>query len=141
MISTLRSTISRSTRKVRVLLDTHVLVWYLEGNANLSRPQRELIVKAETEVFVSTASLWEIAIKTSIGKLKITRSLTDILQQLSFQSIDILHIAPGHVLQVATLPFHHRDPFDRMIIAQSKVEFLPIITLDKEFAAYGVKTI
>lgn len=126
---------------MRVLLDTHVLVWYLEGNPSLSRARRELIVKSETEVFVSMASLWEIAIKTSIGKLKLTRSLTDILQQLSSQLIEILIIAPGHVLQVATLPFHHHDPFDRMIIAQAKVEFLPIITVDPEFAAYGVKII
>jgi PIN domain nuclease of toxin-antitoxin system len=126
---------------MRVLLDTHVLVWYLEGNSNLSRPKRELIVKAETEVFVSIASLWEIAIKTSIGKLKLSRSLTDILEQLSTQSIELLHIAPGHVLQVASLAFHHRDPFDRMIIAQAKVEFLSIVTNDSDFAAYGVKLI
>ncbi len=126
---------------MRVLLDTHVLVWYLEGNTNLSRSQRELIVKPETEVFVSVASLWEIAIKTSIGKLKLTRSLTDVLQQLSSQSIELLHIAPGHVLQVASLPFHHRDPFDRMIIAQAKVEFLSIISNDLEFKSYGAKMI
>lgn len=126
---------------MRVLLDTHVLVWYLEGNPNLSRSSRELIIKAETEVLVSMASLWEIAIKTSIGKLKLTRSLTDVFQQLSSQSIDILTIAPGHVLQVAMLPLHHRDPFDRMIVAQAKVEFLPIMTTDNELAAYGVKLI
>jgi PIN domain nuclease of toxin-antitoxin system len=126
---------------MRVLLDTHILIWYLEGNQTLSRPQRELIVRPETEVFVSIASLWEIAIKTSIGKLKLTRSLTDILQQLSAQSIEILSIAPGHVLQVASLPFHHRDPFDRMLIAQAKVEFLHIVTVDPEFSSYGVKVI
>ena len=126
---------------MRVLLDTHVLVWYLEGNPNLSRPQRELIVKPETEVFVSMASLWEIAIKSSIGKIRLTRPLTEILQQLSSQSIDILNLAPRHILQVATLPFHHRDPFDRMIIAQAKAEFLPVITNDAEFGAYEVKLI
>lgn len=126
---------------MRVLLDTQVLIWYLEGNQTLSRPQRELIVKPETEVFVSIASLWEIAIKASIGKIKLTRSLTDILQQLSAQSFELLSIAPGHVLQLASLPLHHRDPFDRMIIAQAKVEFLPIVTTDEEFAAYAVKTI
>lgn len=126
---------------MRVLLDTQVLIWYLEGNQNLSRPQRQLIVKPETEVFVSIASLWEIAIKTSVGKLKLNRSLTDILQQLSVQSFDLLTIAPGHVLQVASLPFHHRDPFDRMIIAQAKVEFLPIVTVDAQFTPYGIKVI
>lgn len=126
---------------MRVLLDTQVLIWYLEGNQTLSRPQRELIVKPETEVFVSIASLWEIAIKSSIGKIKLTRSMTDVLQQLSAQSFEILSIAPGHVLQVASLPLHHRDPFDRMIIAQAKVEFLHIVTVDPDFSAYGVKII
>ena len=126
---------------MRLLLDTHVLVWYLEGNPELSRPRRELIVKSETEAFVSIVSLWELVIKTSIGKIKLTRSLTDIFRQLSLQSIEILPIAPGHTLQVAILPLHHRDPFDRMIIAQAKVEFLPIVTSDQEFAAYGIKVI
>ena len=126
---------------MRVLLDTHVLIWYLEGNENLSRSQRQLIVKPETEVFVSVASLWEIAVKTSIGKLKLTRSLTDILEQLSVQSFELLTIAPGHVLQVASLPFHHRDPFDRMLIAQAKVEFLHVVTVDPQFQPYGVKVI
>ncbi len=125
---------------MRILVDTHVLIWYLEGNPNLSRPKRDLIINPDNTVFVSIASLWEIALKTSIGKLRVTVSLSDILQQLASQSIETLNIAPGHVLQLATLPLHHRDPFDRMIIAQSKVEFLPIVTTDKEFAAYGVKT-
>lgn len=122
-----------------MLLDTHVLIWYLEGNESLSRRHRDLIVNADNEVFVSISSLWEVAIKTSIGKLTIAKPLTDIFKQLSVQSINILGIQPGHVLQVAALPFHHRDPFDRMIIAQSYVEFLPIITHDKTFADYGVK--
>ncbi|MBX3290573.1 MAG: type II toxin-antitoxin system VapC family toxin [Acidobacteria bacterium] len=124
---------------MRMLLDTHVLIWYLEGNESLSRRHRDLIVNADNEVFVSISSLWEVAIKTSIGKLTIAKPLTDIFKQLSVQSINILGIQPGHVLQVAALPFHHRDPFDRMIIAQSYVEFLPIITHDKTFADYGVK--
>lgn len=126
---------------MRILLDTHVLIWYLEGNPDLSRPKRELIVNADNDIFVSMASLWEIAIKISIRKLRITRSLTDIFQQLTSQSIEILNVAPGHILQVAMLPFQHRDPFDRMIIAQSQVEFLPVMTTDPEFAAYGVRTI
>lgn len=124
---------------MRVLLDTHALVWYLEGNPSLPRRQREIVVKSDTEVFVSIASLWEIAIKISIGRLNISRSMTEILKQLATQSIEILGIEPGHVLQVAKLPLHHRDPFDRMIIAQSKVEFLTIVTHDNVFAAYGVR--
>ncbi|MGQ0540286.1 MAG: type II toxin-antitoxin system VapC family toxin [Blastocatellia bacterium] len=124
---------------MRVLLDTQILLWYLEGNQSLSRTHRDLIVFADNEVLVSIATLWEIAIKTSTGKLTISRSLTEILKQLSLQSIEILGVQPGHVLQVAKLAFHHRDPFDRMIIAQSKVEFLPVITHDKIFSDYGIK--
>lgn len=126
---------------MRVLLDTHVLIWYLEGNQNLSRSHREIIVNSETMVLVSIVSLWELAIKTGLGKLTISRSFTEILKQLSRQSIDILDIEPGHVLQVTTLPHHHGDPFDRMIIAQSIVEFLPIITHDQVFSSYGIKVI
>ena len=126
---------------MRILLDTHVLLWYLEGNEQLSRSHRDLILNARNEIFVSVVSLWEIAIKTSIGKLVITRSMTDIFAQMEMQSIDILQLAPGHILQVASLPHHHRDPFDRMLIAQSKVEFLSLITSDSDFGAYGVKLV
>jgi len=124
---------------MRFLLDTHVLIWYLEGNSNLAPRQRELVVNSDNEVLVSIASLWEIAAKTSIGKLTISRSMTEILKQLATQSIEILSIEPAHVLQVAKLPLHHRDPFDRMIIAQSKVGFLPVLTHDRTFLDYGIK--
>jgi PIN domain nuclease of toxin-antitoxin system len=126
---------------MRILVDTHVLIWYLEGNENLESSKRRKIVDSGNEIFVSSVSLWEIAIKISINKLKISRSLTDIFQQFAIQSIDILQIQPGHILQVATLPFHHRDPFDRMIIAQAQVEFLPVMTHDPQFSKYGIKLI
>lgn len=126
---------------MRILLDTQAMIWHLEGNERLSRGQRDFIMDPHSEVFVSLATIWEIAIKISIGKLRLRKPLTQILEQLAVQSIDILTIAPGHVLQVASLPLLHRDPFDRMIIAQSKVEFLTIVTTDPSFAAYGVKTI
>lgn len=126
---------------MRILIDTHVLIWYLEGNQNLQLSKRQKIVDPGNEIFVSSVSLWEIAIKVSINRLKISRPLTDIFQQMSLQSFDILQIQPGHILQVAALPFHHRDPFDRMIIAQAHVEFLPIMTHDPIFANYGIKLI
>lgn len=126
---------------MRILLDTQVLIWYLEGNQQLPRPSRHLIVDSRNEIYVSIASLWEIAVKASIGKLKVSRSLADILPVLHDQSIDILQIMPGHVLQVATLPFHHRDAFDRMLIAQAQVEFLTLMTHDTIFRQYGIKTI
>jgi len=94
---------------MRILLDTHVLIWYLEGNTLLQQKHRQHILNAANKVFVSAASLWEIAIKVSLGKLKTSGSLTEVITQLDKQSIDILTISPGHVLQVAVLPFHHRD--------------------------------
>lgn len=114
-------------------------IWYLEGNQSLSRPRRQSIVDANNDIFVSIASLWEIVLKIGVGKLKISRSISEIFHQLSDQSISILHIMPGHVLQVAALPFYHRDPFDRMIIAQAQVEFLSVMTRDGIFADYGIK--
>lgn len=126
---------------MRILLDTHVLIWFLEGNQDLSKTRRQTIVNAQNEIFVSIVSLWEISIKIGIGKLKLARSLSDVIQHLANQSITILLIQPGHVLQVAALPFHHRDPFDRMIIAQAQVEYLTVITHDAVFANYGIKVL
>ena len=126
---------------MRILLDTHVLIWYLEGNQKLARPKRHLIVDSNNAVFVSIASLWEIAVKTGAGKLKVSRSLADILPVLHSQSIDVLQIMPGHVLQAATLAYHHRDPFDRMLIAQAQVEFLTVMTHDGVFGEYGIKVV
>jgi PIN domain nuclease of toxin-antitoxin system len=124
---------------MRILVDTHVVLWYLEGNQNLSKLRRQAIVDVHNDIFVSMASLWEISIKISIGKLKITRPISDILLQFASQGISVLPIMPGHVMQVATLPFHHPDPFDRMLIAQSQVEFLSIMTNDDIFGAYGTR--
>ena len=124
---------------MRLLLDTHVLIWYLEGNQSLSKSRRQSIVDARNDIFVSIASLWEMSIKIGSGKLKISRSLSDVIQQLINQNIAILPVHPGHVLQVATLPFHHHDPFDRMLIAQSQVESLSVMSHDSAFADYGIK--
>ncbi len=90
-------------------------------------------------MFVSIASLWELAIKISIGKLTLAKSLADVIKQIAAVDIEILQISPEHTLQVSTLPFHHRDPFDRMIIAQSQIENLAVMTDDDDFADYGIK--
>ena len=124
---------------MRILLDTHVLIWYLVGNTSLQPKHRQSILHPSNQVFVSAASLWEIAIKLSLGKLKTSGSLTELITQLDKQSIEILGISPGHVLQAAVLPFHHRDPFDRMLVAQTQVEFMHLISYDPSFASYGVR--
>ncbi|HEX8564326.1 MAG TPA: type II toxin-antitoxin system VapC family toxin [Pyrinomonadaceae bacterium] len=84
-------------------------------------------------------SLWEIAVKISLGKLTLAKPLADVIKQIAVENIEVLPILPKHTLQVSTLPFHHRDPFDRIIVAQSQVENLPIVTNDIEFSHYGIK--
>ncbi len=124
---------------MRFLLDTHILLWFLEGNQLLSKSRRQIIANPQNDVFLSIASLWEMAIKISLGKLTLVQPLADVIKQIALEDIMILPILPEHTLQVLTLPFHHRDPFDRIIIAQSQIENLPIVTDDREFSTYAVK--
>ena len=126
---------------MRILLDTHAVVWYLDGNEKLLPNHRHLIVDSRNDVFVSTATIWELAIRISIVKLETPKSLSEILATLQKQGFDILPIMPGHTLQVTALPFHHRDPFDRMLIAQALVEHLSLITYDDACKSYGVKVL
>lgn len=97
---------------MRLLIDTHILIWFLEGDVSLSKPNRQIISDSNNEVFLSIASLWELAIKISIGKLTLSKPLADVIKQIYSENIEILSISPEHILQVSTLPFHHRDPFD-----------------------------
>ncbi|HEX8396936.1 MAG TPA: type II toxin-antitoxin system VapC family toxin [Pyrinomonadaceae bacterium] len=124
---------------MRLLIDTHVLIWFLEGNKSLSKPHRQIISDSQNDVLVSIASLWEIAVKISLGKLTLAKPLADVIKQIAVENIEVLPILPAHALHVSTLPFHHRDPFDRIIVAQSQVENLPIVTNDIEFSHYGIK--
>lgn len=124
---------------MELLIDTHILIWFLEGNKLLSKPRRQIIANPLNDVFVSIASLWKIAIKISIGKLTLAKPLADVIKQIAVEDIEILPILPEHTLQVSTLPFHHRDPFDRIIIAQAQIENLPIMTDDSVFGNYGIK--
>ena len=124
---------------MQLLIDTHILIWFLEGNKLLSKSRRQIVADSQNNVFISIASLWEMAIKTSIGKLTLAKPLADVIKQIAAEDIEILPILPEHTLQVSTLPFHHRDPFDRIIIAQSQVENLAVMTDDMDFAGYGIK--
>lgn len=121
---------------MRFLIDTHILIWFLEGNNLLPKPNRQLITDSQNGIYVSIASLWEIAIKISIGKLTLTNSLADIINQLNLENIEILPVTSEHILQVSILPFHHRDPFDRIIISQSIVENMGFISADAIFDDY-----
>ncbi len=124
---------------MKYLLDTHTLLWFLQGDKKLSDKARQFIDNPSNEKFLSVVSLWEIAVKVSLGKLALGKSFERLFpEQLHFNRIQILDITVDSLIKLITLPFHHRDPFDRLIIAQAFVEELPIIGADTAFDAYGI---
>lgn len=124
---------------MKYLLDTHTLLWFLTGDKKLSAKARGLMENSRNAKFLSIVSLWEIAIKVSLGKLVLDKPFERLFpDQLHFNRIELLDITVDSLIKLATLPFHHRDPFDRLIIAQALVEGLPIIGADGAFDAYGI---
>jgi PIN domain nuclease of toxin-antitoxin system len=127
---------------MNILLDTHAFLWFVDADRRLSRRAVEIMSDPKNELFLSTASAWEIVIKSGTGALKLAiEPERFIAEQLSINAITPLPIALEHVLAVARLPQHHRDPFDRVIIAQAKTEELPIITSDRQIREYSIETI
>jgi PIN domain nuclease of toxin-antitoxin system len=125
---------------MRILLDTHAFLWFITADPKLSPPANEAIRSLENEVLLSIASVWEIAIKVSIGKLPIPGELeTFIPQQLDRNRMSILPIQLEHTYEIARMPLHHRDPFDRLLIAQAQVENIPLVSADPVFDAYDVR--
>jgi PIN domain nuclease of toxin-antitoxin system len=124
---------------LKLLLDTHAFLWWLEDNPKLRAPARELVSDPRAVVYVSTASLWEIAIKSRLGKLD--AGSADLLEEIAANYFIQLPISGRHALLAGSLPGHHEDPFDRMLIAQAWMEELTIVTRDSAFAAYGVPTL
>ena len=114
-------------------------LWFIMGSPTLSTHARDLIEDVTNEKFLSVASLWEIAIKYSLGKLTLSKPFDELIpQQLSLNGFELLNISIDHATMVATLPFHHRDPFDRLLIAQAAVEKMPIVSVDAVFDAYSI---
>jgi PIN domain nuclease of toxin-antitoxin system len=127
---------------MKVLLDTHAFLWFFGGSSQLSPVARTIIEDDANTVFLSLVSLWELAIKTSLGKFRLGQPFEQfILQQLTPNDITLLDITFRHIAVVATLPLHHRDPFDRLLIAQAMVERVPLISADTAFDAYAVRRI
>lgn len=119
---------------MKFLLDTHVLLWWMNNSRELPRETQGLIADRENAVFVSTVALWEIWLKESLGKLAVPANFNE---KVSEQGFTMLPLAAAHTRAVARLPWHHRDPFDRMLIAQAQVEGLTLLTADAKARAYG----
>lgn len=127
---------------MRLLLDTHVLLWLMAAPERFSRASESLIVASDNELFLSAASSWEIAIKHGLGRLPLPEAPGDYIPRLMARvGITPLPVLHQHALHVATLPLHHRDPFDRLLVAQAQVEDLPIMTADRAFALYDVEVL
>ena len=122
------------------LLDTNAFLWWVNDAPELSTSANAYLAEPRNEVFFSLASVWEMAIKLSIGKLKLAEPLENfVIEQLQRNGFRQLGINFQHVIGVASLPFHHRDPFDRLLIAQALAERLPVLTADRTFDAYGIQ--
>ncbi|MDB5262920.1 MAG: hypothetical protein JWQ14_2201 [Adhaeribacter sp.] len=123
-----------------LLLDTHTFIWFINGDNSLPEQVREDIRNIDNRCFISIASLWEMAIKLSLDKLQLKADFNKVAEFLAENDIEILPITFEHIQKLQKLKFHHRDPFDRIIIAQGATEKLIILTKDENFNKYQVKT-
>ena len=122
---------------MRVLLDTHTFLWFIGGDGRLSDRARSLITDPANSRLLSVGSLWEMAIKAGLGRLRLEFAFPELVErQVRGNGIDLLPIRPAHLDVVASLPLHHRDPFDRLIIAQAVAEGMPVVSRDGEFGPY-----
>ena len=127
---------------MRVLLDTHTFLWFQTDSRDLSVRAKSLIEDADNEVLLSVASVWEMAIKISLRKLELDVTLEDfVLPELSDNAFDLLPIEVPHLARVAAMPFHHRDPFDRLLAAQCLTLNVPIVSRGGAFDEYRVERI
>jgi len=127
---------------MRYLLDTHTFLWWNMDDSQLSRLAKEVISNGNNEIFLSAATAWEIAIKTAHGRLTLPEDPTRyVSNRLNLHGFQALPIQIHHAVQVYKLPTHHADPFDRLLIAQSQIESMPLISVDSEIRKYEVEVV
>lgn len=125
---------------MKLLIDTHAFLWFITDSPRLSPTAKDLMGDTENDRIMSVASLWEIAIKNSLGKLELKQPFESFIpQQLQSNYVDLLAIEITHLAKLVTLPFHHHDPFDRLIIAQAACENLPVLSVDTRFDSYEIQ--
>ncbi len=126
---------------MNLLIDTQAMLWFASGDKRLSKKARKAIETPNCKNYISIASWWEIAIKCSLGKLKLTKPLELFIADRVTEGFRVLNIETQQLPALVALPFHHRDPFDRLIITQAIATGMPVCTSDRHFANYGVETI
>ena len=127
---------------MKLLLDTHTLLWIVTRDRRLSGTAKRLFLDTNNAIFLSVASVWEIAIKKSLNRLTMSGTLTEFVNEhIIGNDIGLLNIQLEHLYQIEILPFHHRDPFDRLIVAQALIENIPVLSADVSFDYYPVKRI
>lgn len=122
----------------RYLIDTHIFLWWLNGDIKLPESVQHILKNPQNQVYVSIATLWEISIKHTLGKLSLKTSLSEMISSSGF---DLLSITELHILELEKLPLLHNDPFDRVLIAQAKTEHLLFITVDQKIKNYDIETL
>lgn len=123
---------------MKLLIDTHALIWFAEADSRLSANAKKAIELPENSKAISMATLWEMAIKMGLGKLHLSRPLSVIIPEIEANGFDLLPIKTEHVLQIEVLPYFHRDPFDRMLIGQGLAEDMVLVSNEDVFDQYGV---
>lgn len=127
---------------MKYLIDTHTLLWIVDNNSQLSKTAQEIYLDEGNEILLSIAGIWEMAIKTGLKKLIIPGCLSDFVKEhVIANNIKILNISLSHIYRLETLQYHHRDPFDRLIISQAIEENIPIISSDNRFDQYEINRI
>lgn len=127
---------------MRYLIDTHAFIWFITNDDRLGAQAYEEISNIKNEIVLSIASLWEMAIKASLGKLELGKPFRALIpRELIINEIGVLPIAQKHLLVLADLPLHHRDPFDRLIIAQAMIEGIPVVSHDSDFPQYPIQIV
>lgn len=126
---------------MNLLIDTHAVLWFIEENPKLDQSAKRIIESLENRCYVSIVSFWEIAIKFSLHRLELKSGLNSLFNIIEKSGFEVLPISIEHILKSAELEFHHQDPFDRLLIAQALSEELAIVTRDRQFTDYGIKSI